>query len=591
MRATRVLLATLVGMGVFAWAAPAFGAEPARKFQSDVNTYFTDPAAPALGAFVSAPFTDPTDTIYFTATAITRVQSAAYKGAVGTAAEGKWLYLYQVECTGGNVVWSGGANLLVPLGSAAGHLDTTVFGDKFIQVSSVPGDSAPVSFPSFPGLPLPSFFGNMDIFDLSEFGALGGQFSEGYHDAFESTSGPTAGYVVADGDNTGIFWSAAILGFVTDHAPIVGKAYVNNVSAGSTEFGAVFAGYDVVSAVVPTGSGTSTPPPGDIITPPPATVDDGPPHTDLTHTPTPNAAGWNNTDVLLDFHATDPPDADGDVSGIDHIHVDVSYDANGDGDTTDAGEFTSVEPPGPAGDMKSHTLTDEGIYSIHYGATDLAGNVEPLHDHTVMIDKTDPVITATATTADGMPYTGAWTTQDVIVSYSCTDNLSGVASVSGSETVSGEGDGLSATGTCSDRADNDASTTFGGIRIDRTGPSASCVETTNPSFKNTPTAGPNAGKSGQNPDGYYRLLGEDGLAGVLSIVVFDDGSPFVSMPFMNMDTMKATQTPGGTPNDTRPGPGGTTTSHMKTNGDAWVRVTDLAGNVTSAACRVAPPPK
>lgn len=75
---------------------------------------------------------------------------------------------------------------------------------------------------------------------------------------------------------------------------------------------------------------------------------------------------------------------------------------------------------------------------------------------------------------------------------------------------------------------------------DTTPPAAACVETTSPSGKNVPKSGPDAGKSGQNPDGFYRLTGTDAV-GVASIVIKHDGSGFVSSPFANGDKVKITQ--------------------------------------------------
>lgn len=588
MRTARALFALLVGVGALVLATPAVAAEPTRKFQADINAFFTDPPAPALGAFVSAPFTDPTDTIYATATATTRVQSAAYAGAAGTAAEGLFLYLYQVECTGGNVDWSGDANLKVPLGAAAGNLNSTLFGAKFIQVSSVPGDAAPVSSPAFPSLPLPDFSGNLNNFDLSEFGFLGGQFSEGYHDAFESADG----FMVADGDNTGIVWSAALIGFVTDKPPIIGKAYVRPFSVGSTEANSVFPGYDTVAAVVPTGSEEEEPPPGEIITPPPAPVDTLPPETTKTHSPPANAAGWNNTDVTLDFVAVDMAPTGVTPSGVDHIHVDLSYDANGDGDFDDPGEFVGVEPPGPAGDAKTVVLSAEGKYLIHYGAVDLAGNAETLREQTAWIDKTPPEITATAFTRDGRPYVPSnWTNQDVTVVFTCTDALSGVASVSGPVTLTDDTAAAFVGGTCTDVADNSSGVRFGPIHIDRTPPEASCVETVNPAGSTVPPAGSTTlpgSKGGQNEDGFYKTGGKDGLSGLASLVLADTGSSFTVAVADGMN-IKLVQAPGVTPN-AKPGVGAIA---LKTQikGDGVVVATDLAGNTATASCKVPPPPK
>ena len=120
-------------------------------------------------------------------------------------------------------------------------------------------------------------------------------------------------------------------------------------------------------------------------------------------------------------------------------------------------------------------------------------------------------------------------------------------------------------------------------------PKPSCVETTNPSGKNVPKAGPGAGKSGQNPDGFYQLIGTDAV-GVASITVRDDGSTFVSDPFASGDKVKITQAPGGKPSDKRPGPG-VIVSHLNLNGDAILRVVDTSGNATEVSCKVPPAPK
>lgn len=87
-------------------------------------------------------------------------------------------------------------------------------------------------------------------------------------------------------------------------------------------------------------------------------------------------------------------------------------------------------------------------------------------------DTTAPTITASAT-SNGSPYTaGTWTNHPVIVHFTCADNPggSGVASLFPDQTVSTDGDGQSATGTCTDNAGNTASATFTDIRIDRAAP-------------------------------------------------------------------------------------------------------------------------
>ena len=120
-------------------------------------------------------------------------------------------------------------------------------------------------------------------------------------------------------------------------------------------------------------------------------------------------------------------------------------------------------------------------------------------------------------------------------------------------------------------------------------PSARCVQGVNPSGNNIPPAGAGRGNSGQNPDGFYQLLGTDNVA-VASIVVCDSASSFCSGPFNNEAYVKITQAPGASPSDARPGPG-VLVSHLTLNGDALLRVTDTAGNSTTVQCLVPPPPK
>jgi hypothetical protein len=54
--------------------------------------------------------------------------------------------------------------------------------------------------------------------------------------------------------------------------------------------------------------------------------------------------------------------------------------------------------------------------------------------------------------------------------------------------------------------------------------------------------------------------------------------------------VKVVQAPGGTPTDSRPGPG-VIVSQLRLTGDAIVTVTDTSGNVGEASCLVPPSPK
>lgn len=87
---------------------------------------------------------------------------------------------------------------------------------------------------------------------------------------------------------------------------------------------------------------------------PPVTTDDAP-------------AGWQNTDVTVTLACTD------NVSGC----ATTTYEVNGG--ATQTGNTV--------------LLTDEGVHTITYRSTDVAGNVEADNTATVMIDKTPPAVT------------------------------------------------------------------------------------------------------------------------------------------------------------------------------------------------------
>jgi hypothetical protein len=110
-------------------------------------------------------------------------------------------------------------------------------------------------------------------------------------------------------------------------------------------------------------------------------------------------------------------------------------------------------------------------------ATDRLGN-SASGSVTVKLDKIDPLISGSR--SPGANANG-WNASPVTVSFSCSDELSGIASCPGSTVLSGDGSGLSATGTATDTAGNLASTTVGGINID----------TTSPQLAGSPTTAPN----------------------------------------------------------------------------------------------------
>lgn len=118
--------------------------------------------------------------------------------------------------------------------------------------------------------------------------------------------------------------------------------------------------------------------------------------------------------------------------------------------------------------------------------TDTAGNTGEMTFDGIRIDRTRPVVTATARTADGSIYrSGTWTNQAVTVSFTCTDdgeNQSGVADVSAPVRISANGRVSGIIGHCTDVAGNraDPAVFLGPILVDITPPTCAVIVNPNP---------------------------------------------------------------------------------------------------------------
>lgn len=200
--------------------------------------------------------------------------------------------------------------------------------------------------------------------------------------------------------------------------------------------------------------------------------DGTPPVVSVTRSPTPLFAPWNTGPVLISATATDA------LSGL-------------------------------AGCTAPVTATQEGI-SILGNCRDIAGNVAIV---TAAIDSRPPAVTARVIP---MPNAAGWNNGPVSVSFSGVDPLppaspplviaaaSGVRECSAPVTVTADGRGQVAAGTCTDRAGNvSASTLVESINIDTAPPLISSVRTPAP-----------------GPSGWHRtpvtvaFAGADALAGV-----------------------------------------------------------------------------
>jgi methionine-rich copper-binding protein CopC len=130
-------------------------------------------------------------------------------------------------------------------------------------------------------------------------------------------------------------------------------------------------------------------------------IDTVPPVTSATVTPTPNAAGWNNTGVNVILSATD------DRSGVAVTQYQL-----------DGGAWETYQGPIP--------ITAEGVHTVRYASTDKAGNQEAVKTLTVRIDETPPVTTAQLAGTLG---TNGWfkAGTPVTLTLNASDALSGVA--------------------------------------------------------------------------------------------------------------------------------------------------------------------
>ncbi|MFC5178745.1 PxKF domain-containing protein [Nocardioides taihuensis] len=156
------------------------------------------------------------------------------------------------------------------------------------------------------------------------------------------------------------------------------------------------------------------------------------PVVDISRSPSANGYGWNNGDVLVVWTCAD------ELSG-----------ATDDGGT--------------------HTLGEEGAdQSYEATCTDHAGNTASGSQGDIDIDLTAPAIALQSRTP--APNASGWNHEDVTVTWACSDALSGALTATVSDTVSTEGASRTATGTCSDRADNTASAEVTGIKLDKTAP-------------------------------------------------------------------------------------------------------------------------
>ncbi|PYR16708.1 MAG: hypothetical protein DMF94_26730 [Acidobacteria bacterium] len=162
-------------------------------------------------------------------------------------------------------------------------------------------------------------------------------------------------------------------------------------------------------------------------------IDKTAPIVTASQSPDANARGWNNGPVVVTFAATDA------LSGVEPGTLSAPVTLSGDG--------ANQSVPGQA--------------------RDLAGNVGSVTRAGINIDQARPIITV-ALSPDPGP--GGFAAVPVTAHFSCSDALSGVLTCPFDQVVGQEGSNLTATGTVTDFAGNNADVTSAPFGVDLTPP-------------------------------------------------------------------------------------------------------------------------
>jgi hypothetical protein len=166
-----------------------------------------------------------------------------------------------------------------------------------------------------------------------------------------------------------------------------------------------------------------------------------------SRSPAANAAGWNNTDITVNFTCSDT-----------------------------LSEIKSCVADGTSPAVASRTLSASGAdQSVSGTANDIAGNVSNVTVGGINIDKVAPALAGAPTTAPAGtdPQGVRWYNGNVAIAWTCSDALSGIPSggCPANGTVTGEGTGLKASASVSDKAGNTTNADSAPVNIDRTAPS------------------------------------------------------------------------------------------------------------------------
>ncbi len=214
-------------------------------------------------------------------------------------------------------------------------------------------------------------------------------------------------------------------------------------------------------------------------------LDKTPPSINASRSPAPNSFTWNNSDVTVAFTCSDA------LSGIDTC--------TGGGSVVVSTEGTNQSVPGEAVD-KAGNKTTGGVSGIN-------------------IDKTKPTLSGAPTSSANLD---GWYNADVAVGWTATDDRSGVVGTPANGTISGEGIGLYATASVSDKAGNSTSADSAKVSIDRTAPNTDATAANGwTNTAQTVTLVPHDALSGPKAT-HYILDGKPSQSGT-SVAISGDG--------------------------------------------------------------------
>ncbi len=172
-------------------------------------------------------------------------------------------------------------------------------------------------------------------------------------------------------------------------------------------------------------------------------TDATPPATVISASPEPNSNGWNNSNVTITLTATDNEGGSG-LSKTEYSLDNINW-------TTYASPFT---------------IANEGTTKVYYKSIDNSNNTESLKSLEIKIDKTPPNLTSQASP---QPNANGWNNSDVTITFTASDNLSGIASVTEPISITTEGKDQHIGGEAIDLAGNYIST-YVTLNIDKTPP-------------------------------------------------------------------------------------------------------------------------